>query len=87
MERQENRAVLAWRRAVSTGLVSTADWAYMKAPVPRPTLRLVDKVELLTKWPLKISNGNLSRKKDAHWRHFVFHINRFRFKAVAERRQ
>ena len=46
-----------------------------------------DKVELLTKWPLKISNGNLSRKKDAHWRHFVFHINRFRFKAVAERRQ
>ena len=44
MERQENRAVLAWRRAVSTGLVSTADWAYMKAPVPRPTLRLVDKV-------------------------------------------
>ena len=29
---------------VSTGLVSTADWAYMKAPVPRPTLRLVDKV-------------------------------------------
>ena len=36
MKRQENRAVLAWRRAVSTGLVSTADWAYMKAPVPRP---------------------------------------------------
>ena len=44
MKRQENGAVLAWRRAVSTGLVSTADWAYMKAPVPRPTLRLVDKV-------------------------------------------
>ena len=44
MKRQENRAVLAWRRAVSTGLVSTADWAYMKAPVPRTTLRLVDKV-------------------------------------------
>ena len=44
MKRQENRAVLVWRRAVSTGLVSTADWAYMKAPVPRPTLRLVDKV-------------------------------------------
>ena len=36
--------MLAWRRAVSTGLVSTADWAYMKASVPRPTLRLVDKV-------------------------------------------
>ena len=44
MKRQENRAVLAWRGAVSAGLVSTADWAYMKAPVPRPTLRLVDKV-------------------------------------------
>ena len=44
MEQQENRAVLAWRRAVSTGLVSTADRAYMKAPVHRPTLRLVDKV-------------------------------------------
>ena len=44
MKRQENRAVLAWRRAVSTGLVSTADRAYMKAPVHRPTLRLVDKV-------------------------------------------
>ena len=44
MKRQDNRAVLAWRRAVSTGLVSTADWAYMKAPVPRPMLRLVDKV-------------------------------------------
>ena len=36
LKRQENRAVLAWRRAVSTGLVSTADWAYMKASVPRP---------------------------------------------------
>ena len=36
--------MLAWRRAVSAGLVSTADRAYMKAPVPRPTLRLVDKV-------------------------------------------
>ena len=43
--------------------------------------------ELLTKWPQKISNGNLSRKKDAHWRHFMAHIIRFKFKAVAERRQ
>ena len=41
MKRQENRAVLVWRGAVSAGLVSTAD---MKAPVHRPTLRLVDKV-------------------------------------------
>ena len=42
--RQENRTVLVWRGAVSAGLVSTADRAYMKAPVHRPTLRLVDKV-------------------------------------------
>ena len=38
MKRQENRAVLAWRGAASAGLVSSADRAYMKAPVPRPTL-------------------------------------------------
>ena len=44
LKRQENRAVLVWCGAASAGLVSTADWAYMKAPVPRPTLRLVDKV-------------------------------------------
>ena len=48
MKRQENRAVLVWRGAVSAGLVSTADRAYMKAPVHRPTLRLVDKVSALT---------------------------------------
>ena len=36
--------MIAWRGAASTGLVSTADWAYMKTPVHRPTLRLVDKV-------------------------------------------
>ena len=44
MKRQENRAVIAWRGAASAGLVSSADRAYMKAPVPHPTLRLVDKV-------------------------------------------
>lgn len=44
MKRQENRAVIAWRKAASAGLFSSADRAYMKAPVPRPTLRLVDKV-------------------------------------------
>ena len=42
--RQENRAVLVWRGAASAGLFSSADRAYMKAPVPRPTLRLVDKL-------------------------------------------
>ncbi len=44
MKRQENSAVLVWRGAASAGLFSTADRAYMNAPVPRPTLRLVDKV-------------------------------------------
>ena len=44
MKRQENRAVIVWREAASAGLVSSADRAYMKAPVPRPTLRLVDKM-------------------------------------------
>ena len=44
MKRQENGAVIAWRGAATAGLVSSADRAYMKAPVPRPTLRLVDKV-------------------------------------------
>ena len=36
--------MIAWRGAATAGLVSSADRAYMKAPVPRPTLRLVDKV-------------------------------------------
>ena len=36
--------MLAWRGAVSAALFSTADWAYMKAPIFRPMLRLVDKV-------------------------------------------
>ena len=36
--------MIAWRGAASTGLVSSADRAYMKAPAPHPTLRLVDKV-------------------------------------------
>ena len=44
-------------------------------------------MELLTKWSQKICSGNLSRKKDAHRRHFMAHINRFKFKEVAERRQ
>ena len=37
MKRQENGAVIAWRGAATAGLVSSADRAYMKAPVPRPT--------------------------------------------------
>ena len=38
MKRQENRAVIAWRGAVSAELVSSADRVYMKSPVPRSTL-------------------------------------------------
>ena len=49
--------------------------------------RLCYILELLTKWSQKICSGNLSRKKDAHRRHFMAHINRFKFKEVAERRQ
>ena len=37
MKQQENRAVIAWRRAASAGLVSSANRAYMKTPIPRPT--------------------------------------------------
>ena len=44
MKRQENKAVLAWRGAVSAGLFSRANRAYMKTSVPRPTFRLVDQV-------------------------------------------
>ena len=36
MKQQENGAVIAWRGAASAGLVSSADRAYMNAPVPRP---------------------------------------------------
>ena len=38
MKRQENRVVLVWRGAASAGLFSSADRAYMNAPVPRLTL-------------------------------------------------
>ena len=36
MKQQKNRTVIAWRGAASAGLVSSADRAYMNAPVPRP---------------------------------------------------
>ena len=63
--RQENRAVIAWRGAASAGLVSSADRAYMKAPVPRPTpdfgTKCPELVDTLTKkqtdFPLKIEMG------------------------------
>ena len=37
LKRQENRAVIAWRGAASAELVSSADRAYMKILVSRPT--------------------------------------------------
>ena len=43
MKQQENKAVIVWRGAANTGLVSSADRAYMKAPVPRSTLDFVTK--------------------------------------------
>ena len=65
MKRQENRAVIAWHGAASAGLVSPADRAYMKAPVPRPTpdfgTKCPELVDTLTKkqtdFPLKIGMG------------------------------
>ena len=58
MKRQENRAVIAWRGAASAGLDSSADRAYMKAPVPRPTLQLVDTLtKKQTDFSLKIEMG------------------------------
>ena len=55
MKQQENRAVIAWRGAASAGLVSSADRAYMKAPVPRLTL------DYGTKCPRRIAT--FTRKK------------------------
>ena len=63
--RQESRAVIAWRGAASAGLVSPADRAYMKAPVPYPTpdfgTKCPELVDTLTKkqtdFSLKIGMG------------------------------
>ena len=65
MKRQENRAVIAWHGAASAGLVSPADRAYMKAPVPCPTpdfgTKCPEFVDTLTKkqtdFSLKIEMG------------------------------
>ena len=65
MKQQENKAVIVWHRAASTGLVSSADRAYMKAPVPRPTpdfgTKCPELVDTLTKkqrdFSLKIEMG------------------------------
>ena len=65
MKQQENGAVIAWRGAASAGLVSSADRAYMKAPVPRPTpnygtkcpRRIATRTTKQTDFPLKIEMG------------------------------
>ena len=65
MKRQESRAVIAWRGAANAGLVLSADRAYMKAPVPRPTpdfgTKCPELVDTLTKnqtdFSLKIGMG------------------------------
>ena len=65
MKQQENRAVIAWRGAASAGLLSSADRAYMKVPVPRPTpdfgTKCPELVDTLTKkqidFSLKIEMG------------------------------
>lgn len=68
-----------------SGCYGTFSLCYDTGDSPAGELYL--NVELLTKCPQKMCNGNMGRKNDAHWRHFMDHINRFRFKAVAERRQ
>ena len=65
MKRQENRAVIAWRGAASTGLGSPADRAYMNAPGSRSTpdvgTKCPELVDTLTKkqtdYSLKIEMG------------------------------
>ena len=65
MKWQENRAVIAWREAASSGLVSSADKAYMKAPDPHPMpdfgTKCPELVDTLTKkqtdFSLKIEMG------------------------------
>ncbi len=65
MKRQENSSVIAWRGAAIAELFSSADRAYMKAPVPRPTpdfgTKCPELVDTLTKkqrnFSLKIEMG------------------------------
>ena len=65
LKQQENKAVIVWRGAASAGVVSSADRAYMKAPVPRPMpdfgTKCPELVDTLTKkqrnFSLKIEMG------------------------------
>ena len=60
---------------------------YRRMAAEREQERLWDTLGLLTKCLMKIRSRQWDNKKDARWRHVMFHIMRFRFKAVAERRQ
>ena len=65
LKQQENKAVIVWRGAATAGVVSSADRAYMKAPVPRPMpdfgTKCPELVDTLTKkqtdFSLKIEMG------------------------------
>ena len=63
MKQQENRAVIAWRGAASAGLVSSADRAYRKAPVPLPALDFGTKCPELVDTLTKKRSGFLSKLK------------------------
>ena len=57
MKQQENKAVIVWRGAANTGLVSSADRAYMKA-APSSHAGLRDKVSRTCGYiPVKIEMG------------------------------
>ena len=53
-------------------------WMHPSAPVDLPQIGRVDKVTFILVW---------ANKKDAHWRHPAYFIIRFRFNAVADKRQ
>ena len=69
MKRQENRSVIAWREAASAGLVSSADRAYMKAPVPHPTPEFGTKCPELVN-PLTQKRTDFSLKIEMGWKTF-----------------
>ena len=72
MKRQESRAVIAWRGAANAGLVLSADRAYMKAPVPRPTPDFGTKCPELVDTLTKKQTDFLSKSKWARSRFRAF---------------
>ena len=72
MKRQESRAVIAWRGAANAGLVLSADRAYMKALVPRPTPDFGTKCPELVDTLTKKQTDFLSKSKWARSRFRAF---------------